>query len=757
MKRMICFLLALSLQLPLTANEGMWLPLLLSNNIEEMQALGLKLSAEDIYSINNGSLKDAVVSFGGFCTGEIISDQGLILTNHHCGYSMIQDHSTPENNILKKGFWSKSLAEEIPNEGMYVRFLDRMEDVTNRVMDELPADISEADRPAKLRAIMTKIQKEAEEESGLEAEVKSFYHGNEFYLFVYRRYSDVRLVGTPPESIGKFGGDTDNWMWPRHTGDFSLFRVYTAPDGSASDYQEDNVPLKPKHHLPISLNGIEEGDFTMVMGFPGSTDRYLSSYGVAQAIASYNPSVVEVRDQKLAIMRSYMDEDEATEIQYADKYAQSANYWKYYIGQTEQLKGNRVEKEKRAIEQEFKDWLRDNPEMKEKYGEALTLLEEGYEKKAEYVKGQVYVREAGLLGAELPLFAARINAIMELYFRSDSMMEVKMDEAETDSAEAIAEQQFGMRKENLKKAMVNQAMEHYANYNSEMDEELMAELLQMYVENIPEEQLPEYLAEMADDYDYEMDEFAEELFEESILADSVAFMEFVEDMKRKDYEKDMGIKLGKSIYKTYQQYRQQYQENEAKLDKGYRLFTAGLREMQSDRTFYPDANSTMRVTYGTVGSYNPRDGVQYDYQTTADGVLQKYDPNDREFNAPKRLIQLIEQGDFNRYANDEGNLPVCFIHNTDITGGNSGSPVINGEGHLIGCAFDGNWEAMSGDIFFEDNLQRTISVDARYILFIIDEFANAHRLIQEMTIIDEDAEELRKKRMEKKNLMQEDM
>jgi hypothetical protein len=738
MKKILYLLLVSAISLPATANEGMWLPMLLGRNMEDMKAHGLQLSAEDIYSINNGSLKDAIVSFGGFCTGEIISDQGLILTNHHCGFGAIQTHSTPENDYLSDGFWAMSLEEEIPNEDLFVRFLVRMEDVTNRVLDELNDEMSEAERAAAIAAIAKEISGEATQENEYEANVKSFYHGNEFYLFVYEKYDDVRLVGAPPSSIGKFGGDTDNWMWPRHTGDFSLFRVYADADNNPAAYAESNVPLKPKHHLPVSVNGVKDGDFTMVMGYPGSTDRYLSSHGVEQAITLYNPTVVKIRDEKLAIMKKYMDQSDATRIQYASKYAQTANYWKYYIGQTEQLKGNKVYDKKKAIEDKFALWVSKDPARKAKYGAALDLLKEGYADKDSYVASTVYVREAGLLGADLPLFAYRMNRLLGAYVDAAEKMEEEMDEAETDSAEAAISEKYSGRMNQIKTATLNYASEFYQDYNATLDEEMMATLFKMYSQEVPENQQPEFLVAMADDYKGDWAEYAEEVFEETILLDSNSLVEFLEDPDGDDLEEDLAIIAGNSLIKLYRGNASSHKETEEKLDKGYRLLTAGLREMNPAINYSPDANSTMRITYGTVGSYEPRDGVKYDYFTTAEGILQKMDNDDPEFVVPERLEKLIRQGSYGRYANEEGELPICFIHNTDITGGNSGSPVINGKGELIGTAFDGNWEAMSGDIFFEEDLQRTISVDARYILFVIEQYAMAYNLIKEIDIVDND-------------------
>ncbi len=735
MKKIVAFMLGLLMAFPVLANEGMWLPLLLNRNYEDMKANGLQLTPEELYSVNNSSLKDAIISFGGFCTGEIISPNGLILTNHHCGFSAIQTHSDVENDYLSDGFWAKSYEEEKSNEGLYARFLVRMEDVTNRITKELTDDMSEDDRAAKIREIGKTIADEAKEDTHYDANVKSFFHGNEFYLFVYETYNDVRLVGAPPSSVGKFGGDTDNWMWPRHTGDFSLFRVYSGPDGKPAEYAEENIPLTPKHYLPISLDGVKEGDFTMIFGYPGSTDRYLSSYGVQQAIDVYNPSVVEVRDLKLQVMRKYMDMDPATRIQYASKYARTSNYWKYYIGQTEQLQNNNVYAKKVAIENDFDKWVNANASRKVKYGSTLQLLQEGYKESDEYVKGNVYVIEAGLLGAELPLYAVRFSRTLNAYFEAMEAMEKKLDEAKNDEEEASIEEEYQGKMTAIKESLKASAEEYFKDYNTMLDQELFATTMGLYYNNIATEQQPEFLKKAAKKYKGNFEEYATDIYEESFLTSMESVKEFLEDPDEDDLEEDMGVMIGSQLYATYVGYNQNRKASDDKMAKGYRLFTAGLREMNPDKNYYPDANSTMRVTYGTVGSYYPKDAVFYDYYTSSKGILQKEDPNDDEFMVPDYLTDLIKSEDFGPYANEKGELPVCFIHNTDITGGNSGSPVINGKGQLIGCAFDGNWEAMSGDIFFEEELQRTISVDARYILFIVDKYAGAKNLIEEMTLV----------------------
>ena len=727
--------LALFMALPAWANEGMWLPMLLGRSYEDMKANGLQLTPEEIYSINEASLKDAIVSFGGFCTGEIISSNGLILTNHHCGFSAVQSHSTTEHNYLDDGFWAGSYEEEKPNEGLFVRFLVRMEDVTDRVNEGLTVDMSEADRAAKIAEISGEIVDEVTEDNDYEANVKSFYHGNEFYLFIYEVFNDVRLVGAPPSSIGKFGGDTDNWMWPRHTGDFSLFRVYTAPDGSPAEYAEENVPMKPKHHLPISMDGVQEGDFTMVWGYPGSTDRYLSSYGVEQAINLYNPSVVEVRDRKLEIMKKYMQADEATRIQYASKYARVSNYWKYYIGQTEQLKNNHVKAKKEAIENEFADWANANNEAKSKYGVALPMLEEAYKATDPYVKGNVYVIEAGLTGSDLTLTGFRFGRFTQAYFATQEEMENALKEAESDEDKDEIKEKYEGRMASLLARLKSEAEDHFKNYNADLDQELFAEMFKMYDANIANDQKPEFFATVNKKFKGDWDKFADKVYDNSIISSKEKAMAFIEDPDKKTADKDWALIIGGELYRMYRNSSEMTADADAKMKKGYRLFTAGLREMNPNKMYYPDANSTMRMTYGTVGSYDARDAVFYEYYTTADGILQKKDNSNPEFVVPEKLEKLIMEEDFGDYANSEGELPVCFIHNTDITGGNSGSPVINGKGELIGCAFDGNWEAMSGDIFFEENLQRTISVDARYILFVIDKYAGAQNIIDELSLV----------------------
>ncbi|QNR22615.1 S46 family peptidase [Croceimicrobium hydrocarbonivorans] len=728
MKKLLSFTLALALALPAFANEGMWLPLLLGRNYEDMKAHGLQLTPEQIYDVNNGSLKDAIVSFGGFCTGEIISNEGLILTNHHCGYGQIQSHSSTEHDYLTDGFWAYEKSQELANEGLFVRFLVRMEDVTNRVLNELNDDMSEEERAKAISEIGKTISDEATDGTHYDANVRSFFHGNEFYLFVYETFNDIRLVGAPPSSVGKYGGDTDNWMWPRHTGDFSMFRVYADKDGKPAQYSEDNVPLTPKHFLPVNISGVQDGDYTMVMGYPGSTDRYLTSWGVKEQIDLYGPAVVRVRDLKLAVMKRYMEQDAATRIQYASKYARVSNYWKYYIGQTEQLQSNHVYDKKKAIEDKFAKWVSADAKRKAKYGEVLKMFAEAYAETNKTVRAGVYAREAGITGPEIALQGLRFGRTMQSYFNAAKAME------ETEDEDTKAEMKTSM--ENIINSLKANADEFYKDYNAKLDQDLTANMLSLYYKDIPADQQPEMLKELGKKYKGDFGKYAAKLFDKSVLASKESLLEYLEDPKAKTLKKDMGIALGEGMYAAYQASNDNGDVDD-KLEKAYRLFTAGLREMNSDKNYYPDANSTMRLTYGTVGSYDPRDAVHYNHYTTAEGIMEKKNNDDPEFVVPAHLEELIKAKDYGRYANEDGELPVCFIHNTDITGGNSGSPVINARGELIGTAFDGNWEAMSGDINFESEIQRTISVDVRYTLFIIEKYAGAKNLIAEMKIITE--------------------
>jgi hypothetical protein len=695
------------------ADEGMWLPLLLKKlNEGDMQKAGLKLTADDIYNINKSSLKDAIVQLGGFCTAEVISGEGLLLTNHHCAYDAIQSHSSVKNDYLTNGFWAMTREEELPNQGLTASFLVRMEDVTARVLAAVTEDMNEQERISKIKKEIAEIKAQAIKDTYYNADVKSMFDGNEYYLFVYETYRDVRLVGAPPSSIGKFGGDTDNWMWPRHTGDFALLRIYTGPDGKPADYSKDNVPLKPRHFLPVSLKGVQQNDFAMIMGYPGSTDRYLTSFGVKQAIEKDQPARVKIREERLRLMKEDMDKSDEVRIKYSSKYAQVSNYWKYFKGQTEGLKRLKVYDKKKQLENDFLAWVAKDEARLKKYGSVISDFEKVYENSGKYILSQVYLQEAAF-GSEIILFSLR-------------NMQLNMTLAGGDK-DAIAQTVEGM------KAM---AEEHFKDYNTATDQKVTAALLKMYYEDVPADQHPEIFNTIKTKYKGDFNKYVAEMFAKSVFATKERYMKFLENPSAKVLAKDPAFVCMQSIITNAQMNISPKAGATRDLDtKASRLFIAGLREMQPEKKFYPDANFTMRLTYGNVLDYYPRDAVYYNYYTTLEGIMEKEDPKNDEFVVPSKLKELYKNKDYGMYADKDGKLRVCFITNNDITGGNSGSPVIDGEGNLIGCAFDGNWEAMSGDIAFEPELQRTIVVDSRYILFIIDKFAGAGHLVKEMKIV----------------------
>jgi hypothetical protein len=717
MKKIFFYLIvSLSLIQPVArADEGMWLPLFIDRlNYTDMQKMGLQLTPEEIYSINNSSIKDAIVQFGRGCTAEVISDQGLILTNHHCGYGRIQAHSSLEHDYLTDGFWAQSLEEELPNPGLTVSFLVRIEDVTEKILAGLGNTLSEESRSQIIDSITDVIVKEATGGNHYNASVRSFFEGNEFYLFVYETFKDVRFVGAPPSSIGKFGSDTDNWMWPRHTGDFSLFRIYSDKDGKPAEYSPDNIPLKPRHHLPVSLAGVQKGDFSFIMGYPGSTERYLSSFGVKLALDIYNQTVVDIRQVKLDIMMDDMQAEDDVRIKYASKYARTSNYWKYYIGQTKGLKRLKVYDKKVEVENEFDHWVNADPARKEKYGKTLEDIAEAYKQLTAYQMVSVYQSEAIRQGSEILGFAAEF---------SDLKKELENKEISKEKVD----NQIARLKE--------RATAYFKNYNAPTDQKLLAAMLGMYYMNVPAEQQPEYLKSIASKYKGNFDLFAAKIFETSHFTDKQKVEALLNNPSAKLIDKDLAYQTTRAMNNYFNQMIWPELETAySLLDKANRSFLAGLREMNPEKKFYPDANFTMRLTYGRVLDYYPADAIHYEYFTTLKGVMEKEDPDNWEFVVPEKLKKLYHDKDFARYG-ENGTLKVCFLTNHDITGGNSGSPVLNGKGELIGLAFDGNWEAMSGDIAYEPELQRTINVDIRYVLFIIDKFAGAKRLIDEMSIV----------------------
>lgn len=696
------------------AQEGMWLMHTLEEiNEESMQNSGFRLDADDIYDINNASLKDAIIRLnGGSCTAEVISSQGLVLTNHHCAYGAIQGFSSPENDYLTDGFFALSKDQEMNIEGFEVSFLVRIDDITDRVLANVTNDMNEDERNQAIKTTQNEINTEYADADvhGYDYEVKSFYYGNEFYMFIYNTYRDIRLVGAPPESVGKYGGDTDNWMWPRHTGDFSMLRIYADADNNPADYSESNIPYTPKRHLKISMDGVDQGDFTMVMGYPGSTDRFLSSWGIEQALALNNPSVVDVRDLKLKTMKSHMDEDLGVRIKYAAKYAQTANYWKYYIGQSKGLKALDVQSQKEAIEARFSSWATSSPELEAEYGDALNLIEAYYVATDATAKADAYALEAGLIGSDITLFAVRFGRTAPGLFSED--------------ADQIAA---------TKARLSGLCDDFFKDYDIATDRDLFINLMTKYQTDIAPENLPSFFANVNKKYKGSIKRYATKMYANSFLVNEETARNFIANPSEKALNKDLAVNAAMSILQTY--FGSMESDAQDKYDRGYRLFVKGLREMQPNKAFYPDANSTMRCTYGPVGDYSPADAVQYDFVTTANGILQKMDNTDPEFVVPARLEELLMARDYGQYVDESGELVICFLHGTDITGGNSGSPVMNANGDLIGLAFDGNWEAMSGDIAFEPSLQRTISVDIRYVLWIVDKFAGATNIIDELDLV----------------------
>lgn len=716
MRKIIVLVAALLLvyRLSLRADEGMWmLPLLEQLNMVHMKELGLELSASDIYDINRSSIKDAIVIFGGGCTGEMISERGLVLTNHHCGYGVIQSHSTLDNDYLTDGFWAGSPDEEIPSPGLSVTFLVSIEDVSEKINGALDPDMDEEERSLIAGFISRQLEQEASSGNHYFARVQPFFGGNQYYMMVYERFTDVRLVGTPPSSIGKYGGDTDNWMWPRHTGDFALFRVYSGPDGLPADYSGENIPLRPRHHLPVSTRGVEPGDFAMVLGFPGGTTRYMTSFEVADVLDITHPNRIKIRGLRQDILLEDMLASDKVRIQYSNKYSNSSNYWKFSIGQSEVLKSLGIHERKREIEQDFKDWYTADKQRAGEYGDALSLIENSVNNRREYNHAIQYINEAILRSCEIVMMANRSNNLERL---------LSEDDPEPDA--------IGSAVEILRGA----AESFYRDYNPPTDRKVVATMLELFYNDVDPAYHPDALGQIYDQFGGDFQAYADHLFEVSVFAGEQRLAAFLEEPAAGVLGSDPALVLARSTFEKLGELRELSQEYSNDLGRGQRLFIRGLKEMDPERTFYPDANFTMRLSYGTVGGYHPRDAVWYDHLTTLGGVMEKEDPDDHEFIVPGRLKELYRNRDFGMFGQD-GKMPVNFITNNDITGGNSGSPVINARGELTGLVFDGNWEAMSGDIAFEPELQRCIAVDARYILFIIDRYAGASHLLEEMTIV----------------------
>ena len=691
MKKVLFMLALLGTMWTARADEGMWLlPYLQKMNIKQMRAEGCRLTAEDIYSMNNSSLKDAIIVFGGGCTGEIVSDKGLIFTNHHCGYGSIQQLSSVEHDYLKYGFWASSYDEELPVPGLTVRFVRSIEDVTAQIVGNVPSTSGEAERSKIVGENIALVTKELETQNkGMSIQVLPFFGGNQYFAFVMEVFRDVRLVGTPPSSIGNYGGDTDNWMWPRHTGDFSVFRFYADKDNRPAEYSKENRPYEAPRHLEISLDGVRENDFAMVMGFPGSTERYMTSYEIDQTLEVSNPQRIFIRGERQEIMRRHMEASDEVRIKYASKYAGSSNYWKNSIGMSRGLERLNVRAKKQAEEEAFQKWADANTLPEEGYMEALPKIREAIENITPAAASQQYLQEAFLSAVEIIRNAAQ-----------------------------------DLDKERLE--------EFFGDYDTALDHEVARRMFRIARENMKPEDLPSVYKDVIDArFGGDTDAYVDWLYETSAYTSLEKALTLTDETRKQD----PAYELAKSVIDRGRELSEARREWTTLYNEGHRLYIAGLMRMQPDRAWYPDANFTIRLTYGQVLPYDPADAVTYNYFTTLEGVLAKEDPeNPTEFTVEEKLKELYRKKDYGRYADADGRIHTCFLANLDITGGNSGSPVLDGRGRLIGLAFDGNWEAMSGDIAFEPELQRCIAVDIRYVLFIIDKYAGCKHIIDELDI-----------------------
>ncbi len=704
-------LLVLLLVLPAYSQQGgMWIPSLLKGmNETEMKNLGMKMSASDIYDVNKSSLKDAVPQFNGGCTSEVISPKGLLLTNHHCGFGEIQSHSTVEHDYLTDGFWAMSLEEELPNPDLEVTFIVKIEDVTAKILDGVAAISSEADKQKKIQENIASLTKSSPKEAWQENRIRTFYEGNQYILFVVESYKDVRLVGAPPSSIGKFGSDTDNWVWPRHTGDFSLFRIYADKNNRPAAYSKDNVPYTPKHFLPVSIKGVEENDFTLVFGYPGRTTEYLPSVAVEQIINELNPAKIEIRDKALKVADGFMRKDKAIKIQYASKYASIANYWKKWIGETQGLKKSNAVEAKKKFEKDFIEKVNKAGKQAE-YGNLFADFEKNYAEIAPYALSRDYFTEVVLRNTEMLTIGYRLYQLEQVY-------------------NARGEQSFKDRKEATIKALE----ETYKDFNAAVDEKVFEQLIELYANKVPKQFLP---ASMKNS-DYK--KLTDKIYDQSKLTTYKGLKELLSGDTKSVLAKinaDKGYQFVKSMADVYQkEVGPKYEEINLRIAALQRTYMKGILELSPKQArIFPDANSTLRVTYGKVKGYSPSDAVTYNHTTYLDGVMEKYIPGDYEFDVPAKLIDLYNKKDYGQYGKN-GKMPVCFIGTNHTTGGNSGSPAIDAKGNLIGLNFDRVWEGTMSDIYYDPAICRNIMVDMRYVLFIIDKFAGAKHLINEMKVV----------------------
>lgn len=699
----------------LKADEGMWLPILLNKREADMKKNGMKISAEDIYSVNQSSLKDAIMIFGRGCTGEFVSSQGLLLTNHHCGYSNIVSLSTVERDYLTNGFWAYNLEEELPCLGLSITQLIYMEDVTNRVLEEVSPKMNEKERNKLIEKNIKEIVEMATKDNHYEAEVKPFYYGNQYFLYVNEVFNDIRLVGAPPSNIGKFGGDTDNWMWPRHTGDFSMFRVYSNKDNKPAKYSKDNIPYTPKQHLKINIKGVEEGDFTFVFGYPGRTQQYLSSHAVDQIANFENPTRIKLRDERLKIYKHAMEQSPSQRLRYSAPVAGIANGWKKWIGETNGIKRLNVVDNKKEFEREFDIWANTTEARKEEYSGIINCFKQTYEIKAKHEMPYIYLSEA-VLASDFMKNAREILALSTLKAKND-------------------EKNFNIRAEASKKKFSTYFNNDFLNH-SIVDKEIFIKTMSIYYEDYAKANNPWLREKIEKKHKGNPDKYFEEIYNKSILSDEKKTMKLLSKFSEKKALKDPAIEIFSYIFNdVLDNNTPVLSEIDTKLDSLYRIYVKGQMEMMSNKEFYPDANFTLRVAYGNIEPYYPRDGVKYETYTTIEGIMEKENPEIYDYVVVPKLKELYLKKDYGQYKNAKGELPVAFIASNHTTGGNSGSPVLNANGELIGINFDRCWEGTMSDIAYDVTQCRNISIDIRYLLFIVDRLAGAENLIKEMTII----------------------
>lgn len=688
---------------------GMWIPSLLKGmNETEMKNLGMKMSVKDIYDVNQSSIKDAVPHFNGGCTAEVISPKGLILTNHHCGFSQIQSHSTVDHDYLTDGFWAYKMEDELPNEGLTVTFMVKIKDVTTSILEGTASLSSEAEKQKKIQENITALSNLLPKENWQENKIRTFYEGNQYMLFVTETFTDVRLVGAPPTAIGKFGSDTDNWVWPRHTGDFSLFRIYADKNNRPAAYSKDNVPYTPKNFLPISLDGVAEDDFTLVFGYPGKTNEYLPAVAIEQIITELNPAKIEVRDKALKIADSFMRKDNAIKIQYASKYASTANYWKKWIGETQGLKKSNAVTVKRESEKTFQQKITKAGKEKE-YGTVLADFDKNYTEIAPYALARDYFTEVVLRNTELLSIGYKLYQLEQVY-------------------KTKGEQSFIDRKNNLIPGLAN----FYKNFNSTVDEKVFEQLIDLYATKSPKQFLPQSLINVNEG------NLASEIYTKSKLQNYAGLIELLSGdagTVLTNLNNDPGFLLVKEIADKYaKEVAPKYDEINVKISALQRTYMKALLELNTDSRIFPDANSTLRITYGKIKGYEPKDATVYTPITYLEGVMEKYIPGDYEFDVPEKLLNLYNAKDYGPY-NENGKMPVCFIGTNHTTGGNSGSPAIDASGNLVGLNFDRVWEGTMSDLHYDPSICRNIMVDIRYVLFIIDKYAGAKNLISELKLV----------------------